>query len=167
MIAIPETLEEIRNDADGETYPQDRLAGAESALVLFSAGFFGRQDAFWIASAGLRAMCIDTDADRLDAMAAVYPTHWDFIEANVYEWAPAAAEMSRHWDVVSVDCPSGHFDRCADLLPLWCSLARRVVVLGCGQNRGSINVPAGWVLSDMRRRSNYDGGVYWAVVEAG
>lgn len=166
-MAAPETLEEIGHSDEADLYPRHVLKGCETALVLFSAAFFGRQDAYWVADAGLRATCLDTDADRLDQMADVYPTDWDFIEADVYEWAPAAESMSRHWDVVSVDCPSGHFDRCADLVPLWCALARRAVVLGCGLNRRDILVPSGWRLSETRKRSMYDGGVYWAVMEAG
>ncbi len=161
MITAPATLEEIRNDGDGATFPCDALAGSHTALVLFAAGFFGRQDAFWIAEALMHATCVDIDHERLDAMAAVYPTDWDFLEANVYEWAPG---QTGQWDVVSVDCPSGHFDQCADLLPVWCRLARRLVVLGAGRGQEFVQ-PSGWEVTDVRRRSSYGGGVYWAVLE--
>lgn len=163
MIAAPATLEEIRDEEAGASYPCDVLAGCRTALVVFAAGFFGRQDAYWVAEANLRATCIDVDADRLDAMAAVYPTGWDFLEADAYVWAP---RQTGRWDVVSVDCPTGHFERCADLLPTWCRLAGHAVVLGTGPNHETLVIPEGWRLAEVRRRSNYVvGGVWWAVLE--
>lgn len=164
MIAAPETLEEIRDEFSGASYPHDVLVTGGTALVVFAAGFFGRQDAYWVAEANMRATCLDVDADRLDAMAAVYPTDWDFIEADAYTWAPAAVGQ---WDVVSVDCPTGHFEKCAELLPVWCRLASRAVVLGAGPNHDELAPPPGWRLLEARRRSNYvPGGVWWAVLEA-
>lgn len=159
----PETLEEIRSPVDGLSFPCPALAGSSTALVLFAAGFWGRQDAYWIADAGLHATCIDIDHEKLDEMAAVYPTSWDFLEADAYDWAEATTSR---WDVVTVDCPSAHFDRCAERVALWCQLARRLVVLGAGRHqRDAIEAPAGWAVTDIRRRSNYDGGVYWVVLE--
>lgn len=159
----PETLDEIRDEGSGASFPCELLVGNETALALFAAGFFGRQDGYWIADAGLTATCIDTDADRLDAMAAVYPTDWDFIQADVYKWVPKAVGQ---WDVVSVDCPTGHFDQCAEMLPEFCRLARRVVVLGADKNGQSLQPPAGWEMTGFRHRSDYvEGGVFWSVVE--
>ena len=164
MIAAPATLEEIRDDHAGAVYPRAILGGCHTALVVFAAGFFGRQDAYWIAEANLHATCIDTDAERLDAMAAVYPTGWDFIEADAYRWVERA---TGRWDVVSVDCPTGHFEKCADMLPVWCRLATRAVVLGTGPNHDALTSPPGWRLLEARRRSDYvPGGVWWAVLEA-
>lgn len=157
------TMDEIAERADA-SFPSRVLAFGESALVLFAAGFYGKQDAYWVADAGMQATCVDVDADRLDAMAAVYPTDWDFIEADVYSWIEHAVGQ---WDVVSVDCPTGHFERCAERLPQFCRLARRAVVLGAGAEHAALFPPEAWRVSDVVHRSDYaPGGVFWAVVEA-
>jgi hypothetical protein len=49
------------------------------------------------------------------------------------------------------------------LLPLWCLLARKAVVLGIDER--PLVIPDGWVLSGRKFRSNFNGGVYWAVIE--
>lgn len=160
----PASLAEVGREAEPALYPRRVLAGCETALILFASGFWGRQDGFWVADAGLRATCIDVDADRLDEMAALYPTDWYFVEADAYAWAPTA---SGRWDVVSADCPTGHFDRCAEMLPVFCRLAKRAVVVGAGPDRDAIVAPDGWEMTEFLWRSNYvRGGVHWAVLEA-
>ncbi len=164
-MTAPETLEEIRNDEAGFAYPRAILDGCESALVLFAAGFHGRQDAFWIANAGLTATCVDTDAGRLMEMRSVYPDGWEFFTDNAYEFVSVIADTTDlKWDVVSVDCPSGAFDRCAELVGDWCRLATRAVILGTGKTT-SVSAPVGWEITDRRKRSTYDGGVFWTVLE--
>lgn len=159
----PATLEAIRDAEGGELYPRHVLIGCETALVLFAAGFWGRQDAYWVAEAGLRATCVDTDGERLEQMRALYPGGWDFAEADAYAFAEATGQM---WDLVSIDCPTNHFERCADLVPLWCEIARQAVVLGTNRQLArEINPPAGWEKTEIRYRSDFAGGVYWATLE--
>ncbi len=153
------TLEQIRDPADGAVYPRYLLRRGGSALVLFAGAFNGRQDACWVEAAGMTATCVDVRP--MDVMASMYPAGWEFLQADAYEFAQNA---ERRWDVVSVDCPTGQFDRCADLLPLWCGLARRAVVLGCRDDFAA-PVPAGWLLTARTHRSAYRGGTAWAVVE--
>lgn len=157
----PATLEAIRSEPEGIAYPCDMLIGCKDALVLFAAGFHGKQDAFWIAEAGLAATCVDNDAQKLLEMRHVYPIAWEFITDDAFEYI---ATIDRRWDVVSVDCPSGAFDRCADLIGDWCRLARHAVVLGTGPDT-PLEAPDGWTVTDRRHRSDYDRGVYWAVLE--
>jgi hypothetical protein len=152
------TLEQVRADAVAELYPRHLLPGCRDALVLFAAAFHGQQDAVWFAEAGLNATCVDTDAERLAEMADVYPAGWDFVEADAFEFATMA---TRQWDVVSVDCPTNLFGRCAEMLPVWCLIARRAVVLGCASKPVT---PDGWRVSEMLYRSSFAGGVKWAVV---
>ena len=162
-MTAPATLDAIRDEAGRDLYPLRVLEGCETALVLFAAGFHGRQDAYWIAEAGIRGTCVDHDADKLGEMAAVYPRGWTFIPADVYEYAEATGEM---WDVVSIDCPSNHFERCAALVPLWCNLARKAVVLGANRESAStVRRSPGWAMTELRRRSDFAGGSYWAVLE--
>jgi hypothetical protein len=130
--------------------------------VVFSAGFHGRQDAYWVAAAGLTATCVDIRP--ADAMAAVYPADWEFVQADAYDYADEQVLRGRGFDIVSLDPPTGQFTRCGENLYLWCALARSVVVLGVGVDT-ALSLPAGWTLTDIRFRSGFRGGVYWAVLE--
>jgi hypothetical protein len=156
------TLAEVRAAAVGdESYPIGLLERCDTALMLFAAGFHGRQDAIFAADAGLVATCVDVDRKRLQEMAAIYPGSWEFVVADAFEFA---SESAGSWDLVSVDCPSGAFDVCAELAPRWCSLARVAVVIGTGR-KTIVAEPYGWQVTDVRRRSDFAGGVYWTVLE--
>lgn len=155
------TLAEVRDLHAGVSYPGWVLRGREDALVLFAAAWMGRQDAFWVHDAGLVGTCVDHDGAKLAEMQALYPDTWEFIQADVYEYG---AIVQRQWDVVSLDCPSDQFQRCADHVQLWCDLARYAVVLGTGLGT-VVEVPDGWAVTDVRKRSDFVGGVWWTVLE--
>ena len=114
-----------------------------------------------MADAGLTATCVDVDGGKLVEMAMAYPDGWEYESADVFEYA---ARAERTWDVVSIDCPTNLFDRCAELLPLWCRLATRAVILGCSP-RTPLEVPDGWTLTSRWYRSDFHEGVRWAVIE--
>jgi hypothetical protein len=160
----PATLEEIRDVGAGESYPRRLLDECDDALVLFAAGFLGMQDAFWVAEAGKRATCVDIRPDLLAGMAAVYPEDWEFVTGDVYDYTERMELVGRRWDLVSLDCPSSHFDRCAELAGLWCRLAGRAVVLGTS-GRTALAAPDGWEVTERRFRSMNYGGTFWAVLE--
>lgn len=153
------TLDDLRDLDAGAAYPGFVLDGAETALVLFAAGFLGRQDAYWIADAGLRARCVDEDAEKLAEMRDLYPADWSWRAADVWSWSDPKV-----YDVVSLDPWTQDFQRCADMVGKWCSLARRAVVLGTGVTT-TVLAPTGWQVTDARKRSDYDGGVFWTVLE--
>lgn len=155
------TLEDVRAQSAPELYPRHVLVECSSALVLFAAAWHGKQDAVWIADAGLTATCVDLDADRLDEMEAAYPDGWEFVALDVFDFAVLTENQ---WDVVSIDCPTNLFDRCSDFLPVWCLLARRAVVLGSGEFT-VVLPPAGWEITEQLRRSSFNGGVYWTVIK--
>lgn len=159
MVAVV-TLEKIRASSSADRYPCAVLDGCETALVLFAAAFHGAQDALWIADAGLTATCVDVDKQRLHEMANLYPEDWTFVDADVFEYATTATPR----DVVSLDPPSNLFDKCAELLPLWCLIARKAVILGTGKDT-VVDVPDGWYLDGYRQRSHFLGGVFWAVLK--
>lgn len=160
-MSAPTSLEELR-DQD-QNFPHDIVVGHETALVLFAAGFYGRQDAFWIAEAGLAATCVDSDGDRLADMIRLYPQEWEFVRMDAYEFARSAVNQ---WDVVTLDPFTNEFQRCADNVTAWCRLADHAVVLGTG-TATRLAVPVGWRRESRRRRSDYDGGVYWTVLVPG
>jgi hypothetical protein len=154
------TLAEIQGGAAPSIYPRAVLEGCDTALVLFAAAFHGQQDAVWMADAGLTATCVDVDAEKLGEMEQVYPADWEYVYGDAFAYAAAA---DRTWDVVSLDPPSNLFGRCAKLLPTWCGLARRAVILGTGQDT-VIDEPEDWRVSECVRRSNFGGGCYWTVL---
>jgi hypothetical protein len=164
LTAPPEQFSDIEDLYCGSVYPRvERGQGYETALCLFSAMWYGMQDVYWIAKAGLVGMCVDLDGEKLNAMREVYPEGWEFVEGDVFEFAE---DTDRTWDVVTLDPWTGQFERCADLLPLWCSLAESRVVLGHGNYRLPDPVaPEGWQLVLKLKRSDYKGGIYWMVYE--
>jgi hypothetical protein len=155
------TLDQIREPAAGKLYPRHVLVGCADALVLFAAAFHGKQDAIWMADAGLTATCVDLDGERLEEMRAVYPDGWRFEQADVFSYAVRTPDK---FDVVSIDCPTNLFEDCAELLPLWCRIARKAVVLGCAL-KTPYEIPSGWRQTDLLFRSNFQGGTYWRVFE--
>lgn len=161
-LTIPKSLEDVR--ADDQSFPHDVLVGCKTALALFSANFYGRQDAFWLAEAGLGTTCVDVDGERLEAMAAIYPAGWEFVECDAYEYAELSWRMHRQWDVVTADPYTNHFTICADNVDSWCKVARRAVILGTGVDT-SVTAPPGWRIASVRKRSTYDGGVWWTCLE--
>lgn len=157
-------LADIRDLEAGAAYPGQLLEGCKTALVLFAAGFLGKQDAYWIAEAGLRALCVDSDGHKLEDMREMYPGDWAFDRGDVFDIARDAKKVGFQFDVVSLDPWTHDFQRCADSLDLWCSLARRAVILGTGHST-VVTVPEGWRITEVRKRSDYDGGVYWTCLE--
>lgn len=159
MAAVTGELEQIR--AQAGPYPSDLLDGCESGLLLFAGGFHGRNDGIWFADAGMWATCVDIRPGGLEAMEAVYPDDWEYVVEDVFQFAEQAFAK---WDVVSVDPFTGMFDRCAELAHVWCRLATRAVVLGCGHET-AVSAPEGWRITRMVQRSQFRGGVFWAVME--
>ena len=156
-------LEDLRDNASGKAYPRQALRGHRRALILFAAGFLGRQDAFWVADAGMDATCVDVDEGKLRLMETLYPPSWAFVESDAFLFAESERALARTWDVVSLDPPTNLFDDCAQELPTWCGLAEHVVILGVGKTT-QWTVPDGWYTADVRERSMFRGGVYWAVI---
>lgn len=156
----PSSLAEVCDLESGVSYPGAAIRGHETALCLFCAAWHGRQDAYWLADAGLRTTCVDFDEGRLREMHDIYPDDWEFLVGDAFDtkhW------RNMQWDVVSLDPFSNLFDRCAENLPLWCSLANHVVILGMDDR--PLEAPDGWRITDRRKRSDYLGGVYWVVLE--
>jgi len=163
-VAAPE-FTDIEHLYCGSVFPnQATFAGCETALCLFSAEWYGRQDVYWLARQGIATTCVDLNGTKLQHMADVYPNTFDFTVCDVYEFAEFALEDGQAWDVVTLDPWTGHFERCANMLSTWTGLARKVVVLGHGNYRLPEPVaPNGWHLANKIKRSDFKGGVYWLV----
>ncbi len=145
-------------------YPVDVLDGCETALIVFAAEFGGMNDCAWIVDAGVRATCVDINAEKLEAMREHYSDDWGYWCCDAYDYAAEAGESGHQWDVVSLDPFTNHFQKCADNIDAWCKLARRAVIIGTGTDT-IIKSPVGWQQTDCVKRTNYQGGVFWTVLE--
>ncbi len=143
-------------------YPVWALKGCETALIVFAAEFGGMNDAAWIADEGLRATCLDLNGEKLEAMRGMYPEDWSYVEGDAYTWADALSSV--RFDVVSLDPFTNHFQKCADNIYAWCRMARNAVIVGTGRDTVIVS-PPGWIQTDCVKRTDYQGGVYWTVLE--
>ncbi len=157
-------LATVRSEADAALYPADALDGLSTAFMGFCAAFLGRQDCVQVADAGLDAVCVDIDQPRLDLMRPLYPSGWEFVHADVFNYAQMRYAQGGRWDVVSLDPPTNLFQDVADTANLWCSMARRVVILGSGFHT-VVDEPNGWKVTEIVRRSHFRGGAYWTILK--
>ena len=146
-----------------DVYPTSALEGLASAFVGFAGGFSGRQDSAHIHQAGLQAVCVDRDPDRLMGMRDLYPDNWEFVTADVYQYATMRYAQGARFDVVSLDPYTSQFQECANYIDLWCRLAMSVIVIGVGKTT-DLATPDGWCQDSFLKRSRYQGGTYWAVL---
>ena len=152
-----DALAGIRQNAG--PYPVDLLEGCETALLLFGAGFLGLNDGIHIADAGLDAFVIDIDREKLEHMVKLYPKTWTFCEADAWWFAE---NVNAQFDVVSVDNYTGDAEvPVLASLPLWCSLARKVVTVTKTRKNIQHSIPHGWEPSIVERSSRAD----WLVLE--
>lgn len=156
MVSV--TLNEIRRERG--PYPSKLLRGCENALILFAAGFHGEHDGIYVHDAGMTATCVDVNETLLSEMRDVYPPDWEWVLGDAYNFA---LKTNRTWDIVSVDPPSNGFLLCGHLMPLWCRLARKAVIVATGWEQ-EVTVPEGWKFKEVIHRSSFLGGVYWTVV---
>ncbi len=153
-------------DVAENVYPVELLEGMSTAFVGFAGGNYGRQDCAFMQQAGLEAVCVEKDPARLHQLRESYPAGWQFVEADVYEYARMRYAQGARWDVVSLDPFTTQFQEAADQLPLWCKLSRRYVILGTGLTTRR-RIPSGWVRVGRWNRSSYKGGVYWIALRKG
>lgn len=134
-------------------FPDELLRDGETGLCLFAAAFMGINDAIHMAKRGMTVTCVDLDDERLGAMSFKYPHYWKFVPENAWRFAGDALARGAMWDVVSVDTFCGHDTRNAlPDLPLWCSIANRVV-LATVEPHSTWTVPGGWHELGVMKRS--------------
>lgn len=181
-----ELLEEIRREANADTFPCELLAGAESAACFFAAGFLGRQDVIHVANAGVKRVVVcDRDEEKLTEMQRRYPEGWRFELGDAYTVAPRLAIAGELFDVVTVDPWSNGIRNAWHELPTWLAITRKHLVLGVTKewfdglhaeiSTDSVDAYLAREHWNGRRvrgrctqlvwRSNFIGGVFWAVFE--
>ena len=147
-----------------EPFPFAQLENCETGLCLFAAGFYGVNDAIHFAMSGVDTTCVDLDGEKIDAMRAIYPPEWTFVQADAWTFAEAARELELSWDAVCVDPFTGDaMTRSMESLDLWLSLADRVLI--AGTDVFPFAAPAEWnVTVKYVRRPPV---AYWLILERG
>ncbi len=144
----PITFDQLNRNA--QPYPGHILPEGGTGLALFSAGFHGWNDVIHMARKQMTVDCVDTDTDKLFAMAQVYPTGWSFRVQDAWQFAYDHVGYM-HWDVVTVDPFTNDAPRALETLDLWCGLATELVTLTVLVGAG-VEIPDGWE-SDIFPRS--------------
>ena len=109
--APPSSLEQIVDNPN--SFPRDLLVGANTGLCVFAAEWHGKQDAQWLAKAGMTATCVDLNRTRLDEMERIYPQGWKFEEQDAFGFVDMSLRNWLKWDVVTADpFTGGTMDRC-------------------------------------------------------
>lgn len=158
-VVVPTSLRQIQ----GGEFPLDALKDCKTALILFAAGFYGRNDAVWLARQGIQSTCVDLDHEKLDAMADVYPDNWEFVVDDIFKYV--SKSKHRRFDVVTADPWTNQFQLAADITQGLCRLAKKSVILGTGAQT-IIAPPDGWKITRKVDRSNSKTGeVFWAVLK--
>lgn len=133
---IPTSIYEVYEDAAGKLFPKHLLKGCESALFLFGAGFYGRNDACWAVEAGVPGTVVDTDFDKLSVMEGIYPDDWLFIRSDAFDFVDFhKGSDGLTWDFISVDCPLDLVITCYNRLYDWRSLSNRAAILTMDSNK--------------------------------
>jgi len=174
-------INEIRDRSTSGSFPVEALKGADTACLLFCAAFHGSNDAIFVHDAGIkRALLIDNDYRKLTEMEAAwcsYQPNWDFQTGDAFGFLQRAAER---FDVVVADPWTGHISRALKMLNVWHRYVDRALIVGVtmiflaeqglpptldGFNRWlQFTFPNLPPASDLHKRSDYRGGVYWAVI---
>lgn len=151
------------------TFPVELLRPSDTAMCLFVAAFGGAQDLRYVRDAGVvDAICIDTDGEKLAAMKPDYPASYVFHRGDAYQMVLRMARRDyRRWpDVVTADPWSGDADVMMRtvLLPLT-MIARRALILGCGNAERAETIRALRILGYQPRVIDRTGLACWIVVE--
>lgn len=164
MLTPPETLADVPDDLARASFPHRLLADCESALLLFCAGLYGRNDGYWLEQAGIADVTgIDLDEEKLAHMMSLYPESWIFQVGDAFNVQP-----ERTFDLVCVDAPTQLTARAASEVDRWCSLAEKAVVLGLHWEplvSTGFTFPERWTATELSKRANHRGGTYWLVLE--
>lgn len=155
---VPSSLSDVLRRA-GE-FPRHLLPHGGTALAFFSAGFWGWNDVIYLQQADMTATCVDTDKDKLWQMAELYPEGWSFHVDDAWHYAECAASEGLTWDVVTIDPWTQTIPKALEDLPLWCSLANDLVVIGCFIGEDNPPIPDGWTASVLARNER----VGWLVL---
>jgi hypothetical protein len=154
----PRTMSEVRDDP--QRFPRSALPDSGTALCVFAAEWHGRQDAYWLAEAGLQTTCVDLNAQKLDEMKRIYPDDWEFVTEDAFAYLPAGT-----FDVVTLDPFTGDpMERCHRDLKHWCGMANLTVIMGSTASQRIPKGPPGWRITDIVTRSSFGGGVFWTVL---
>ena len=162
------------------------FSGAKSAAVFFCAACYGKWDAIYYYDYKIPDVTlVDTDAEKLKAMASIYPEGWKYITADAFDYAGRCLWEGRKFDVVSCDPFTNLVPRVLiNDFDKFYSIANKYLVarVTYGNFFEKYNVePTEEALAEFLTKehkktikvrelnevSTFDGGCYWAVIECG
>lgn len=154
---MPDTLPRATS-----SFPTEILGRCQSALLLYCAGFYGRNDGIHVLEAGIEdVLGVDTDVEKIAVMRGLYPDSWEFLVGDATTVATHLWAEGRKFDLVVCDCPLGLAEQVQEQVVLWCDLANEAVVLTVGSETQRAPAPAGWEISTLERNS---AGTAWEVL---
>jgi hypothetical protein len=128
---------------EARIYPAHLLREGGTGLCLFSARFYGVNDAIHMARAQMSLDLVDT-SPRVWELEQIYAPNVMVYEGDAWEYAAEFQREERQWDAVSADTFTGDpMTRSLASLELWCSLAREVVTVTHTPG-APYDTPEGW-----------------------
>ena len=153
------TLDDVRKSAN-MAYPSDLLNGCDTGLLLFGAGFYGRNDGIHFHDAGLFMTVVDTDSVKVQDMHEMYGAGAWIIE-DVFEYMRHVG-IHEYWDVVSVDCPMNLIPRCYGHADQFAASANKLLTITCSAHTdpSGRHIP-GWEWRGLRPRTEQSAWATW------
>ncbi len=179
------SLASVRGEVNLNSFPRELIKGCKTAVCFFGAGFLGRNDGIHLLDSGIEsATVVDTDPEKLETMFTLYPSTWKFENNDALLTSRVYRKAGRKFDVVTVDPWSGCTGTPLYNLPTFVGLANRFVIIGVDlawfENKRvapTLEAFNDWIdrahwngegtpphALELRKRSDYLGGVWWAVI---
>lgn len=167
MTAPPLTLDDVRRESRPDLFPVAALDGCRTALAIFSAAFYGRQDVIHLWDAGLDVIAVDTDVKKLRLMQSLYSSEPHPLAVRVVdagEFMTRAFSVEKSWDVVTFDPWTQTIAKLWAGLPHFSILAARVLIVGAtAVEVAEARSLEGFSGPVFLKRSDHAGGIFWAV----
>lgn len=158
-------------------FPVHLLAQVESAASFFCAEFFGRTEVIHLYRLAVPAvLLVDIDHEKLKHMSSIYPDEWRVSAGDAYDLADRLHLANKTFELVTCDAYESArvmFDESVR----FSRLTTRFLVLNCrGHDLPRLGVDGEYVerfprvdspvegfnLISVDKRSNHQGGMYWA-----
>lgn len=160
------TLDDVRKSAN-TAYPSDLLSGCQTGLLLFGAGFYGRNDGIHFYDAAIDATVVDSDSVKVQDMYGIYVVgdrsleRWDWIITDAFEYMRNVG-IHEYWDVVSVDCPMNLIPRCYGHADQFAASANKLLTITCSAHTdpSGKRIP-GWEWRGLRPRTEQSAWATW------
>jgi hypothetical protein len=134
-IKPPKSLKQLREANAHFPFPRYVLQTCDNALMLFCAGFYGKNDCVWVEEAGItNVTAVDIDQDKVNVMKSLYPDEWEFLVEDVYSFTAKATSKGLEYTLVVADVPLTQFESSRPWYKHWCLLSTKYVLITAEAN---------------------------------